>query len=111
MSLQDTVAGGTDVYDRSARALGATISSSTWTRRILPPIQRRSTSRLPIRDGAVEAFDTVTIDKQNNFVEAVVNDEDSGSKMILVKALGATLVAPRRAARLAVTWRWMQMAG
>jgi len=41
--------------------------------------------------GTVETFNNVTMDKtKSNFIEAVVNDNDNGSKLISVKAIGAT---------------------
>jgi phage tail sheath protein FI len=95
MNLRDKVGGGADVLQITA------LSTGIWGNNLVIdvdydgiPAADTKAFNLAITDpatGTVETFDNVTIDKaKSNFVEAVVNDEDSGSKMILVKALGAT---------------------
>lgn len=48
-----------------------------------------------LRTGAVEAFNNVTLDTTKaNYVVAVVNDEDTGSKMVSVSVVNATAKRP-----------------
>jgi Bacteriophage tail sheath protein len=74
------------------------LSTGTWSDNVIVDVDYDGVSdtdsfNLTITDlatGTVENFDDVTIDDtKNNFVEAVVNDEDSGSKLISVDATPA----------------------
>jgi phage tail sheath protein FI len=75
------------------------LSTGTWSDNVIIDVDYDGVSdgdsfNLTITDlatGTVETFDDVTIDDtKNNFVESVVNDEDSGSKLISVKATPAS---------------------
>jgi phage tail sheath protein FI len=89
--LLDKVTGG-------AESLKATmLSAGTWSDDVIIDVDYDGVSddksfNLTITDkstGTIETFDDVTIDNaKNNFVEAVVNDEDSGSELVSVEALG-----------------------
>jgi phage tail sheath protein FI len=95
MTLRDKLTGGADVFQVTA------LSTGVWGNNLVIdvdydgiPAADTKAFNLTVSDpatGAVETFENVTIDStKSNFVEAVVNDEDNGSKMILVKALGTT---------------------
>jgi phage tail sheath protein FI len=95
LTLQDKVSGGADVLQLIA--LSAGVSGNDLFADVdydAVPSSDPKAFNLTITDpssGVVETFDNVTMDKtKSNFVEAVVNDDDNGSKLILVKALGAT---------------------
>jgi hypothetical protein len=71
----------------------AMLSTGTWSDNVIVDVDYDGVSdgesfNLTITDLAtvtVETFDDVTIDDtKSNFVESVVNDEDSGSKLISV---------------------------
>jgi uncharacterized protein len=93
VTLLSAVSGG-------ATSLEVTIlSTGTWSDNVIIDVDYDGVSdgdsfNLTITDlatGTVETFDDVTIDDtKNNFVESVVNDEDSGSKLISVKATPAS---------------------
>jgi uncharacterized protein len=97
VTVQDKVSGGTDVLQITA--LSAGINGNGLYVDVdydaVPSTDSKAfnlmiTDSDPIR-GTVETFKNVTMDKtKSNFVEAVVNDDDSGSKLISVKAKGTT---------------------
>lgn len=99
MNLRDKVAGGTDVLQISALSkgiLGNLLVIDVDYDGILPTDTKgfNLTISNP-SNGAMETFGPVTMDNtKSNYVEAVVNDEDNGSKIVSVKVLGATLDRP-----------------
>lgn len=95
MSLLDKVASGAAVLQITA------LSTGTWGNNLAIdvdydgiPVADTKRFNLTITDpatGALETFADVTIDStKSNFVDRVVNDADSGSKMILVQAATGT---------------------
>jgi phage tail sheath protein FI len=104
MSLRDKLSGTTikDVLQITA------LSTGTWGNNLVIdvdydgiPTTDVSGFNLTITDpatGTVETFAAVTMDPaKSNFVDAVVNDADSGSKMVLVQAATGTTTPNRPA--------------
>jgi len=92
IALKDLVSGGTDVLTVTALSKGA------WANNLIIDVNYNGitdgqTFNLTVTDlgtGTVESFPAVTMDNsKSNFVEAVVNDVDTGSKMVKV-AIGST---------------------
>ena len=101
LPIRNSVAGGVDTLKVT------TLSTGTWGNGVLVDVDYdgiaaadTATFNLTVSDrvsGAVETFRSVSIDKtKSNFVGAVVNDGDSGSKLVSVEVLGAT---PKRPAQ------------
>src|SRR6266536_723756 len=95
VTVQDKVSAGADVLQITALSTG--INGNNLYVDVdydAAPNTDPKAFNLTITDpisGTVETFDKVTMDKtKSNFVEAVVNDDDNGSKLISVKAIGAT---------------------
>ena len=95
VTVQDKVSAGADALQITALSTG--ISGNNLYADVdydAVPSTDPKAFNLTITDpigGTVETFDNVTMDKtKSNFVEAVVNDDDNGSKLISVKAIGAT---------------------
>jgi phage tail sheath protein FI len=74
------------------------LSAGTWSDKVIIDVDYDGVSddksfNLTIKDVATdttETFDDVTMDNtKSNFVEAIVNDADSGSDLIMVEAVGA----------------------
>ncbi len=92
IKVQDKVTGGTDVLQITA------ISTGVWSNNLVVdvdydgiPTSDTKSFNLTITDptsNTVETFAVTMDSSKNNYVEAFVNDEDNGSKMITVKALG-----------------------
>lgn len=93
ITVQDKVTGGADMLQITA------ISTGVWGNTLIVDVDYdgilaadTKSFNLTITDlgsGTIETF-LVTMDStKNNFVEAVVNDEDNGSKLVTVKALGS----------------------
>jgi len=94
LTLQDKVSGGVDVLQLAALSTGSGGNNLYVDLDYVVPSGDPKAFNLTITDstgGTVETFANVTMDKtKSNFVEAVVNDDDNGSKLISVKAVGAT---------------------
>jgi len=95
VTVKDNVTGGADALQITALSTG--ISGNNLYADVdydAVPSTDPKAFNLTITDpigATVETFDNVTMDKtKSNFVEAVVNDDDNGSKLISVKAIGAT---------------------
>jgi phage tail sheath protein FI len=91
VTVQDQMSGGTDVLQITALSTGINLYVDVDYDAV--PSMDPKAFNLTVTDGtaATETFKIVTMDKtKSNFVEAVVNDEDNGSKLISVKAISAT---------------------
>ena len=94
VTVKDKVSGGADVFEITALSTGINGNNLyvdvDYDR--VPPADPKAFN-LTITDsttGTVETF-KVTMDKtKSNFVEAVVNDDATGSKLVSVKAIGVT---------------------
>ncbi len=94
IEFQDLPSGGTNALEVYALSKGA------WANSLLVDVDYdgitdSKTFNLTITDlgtGSVENFPAVTMDNtKSNFVEAVVNDVDTGSKMVIVNAKSTTI--------------------
>jgi uncharacterized protein len=104
LPIREKTAGGVDTLKVTASSTGI------WGNGILVDVDydgitvgNDTTFNLTISDpasGAVEKFRAVSVDKtKSNFVDSIVNDEDSGSKLVTVEVLGN---APKRPAQTGV---------
>jgi phage tail sheath protein FI len=84
------------------------LSTGTWSSQVIIDVDYDQVSDgnsfnltiTNLADGTIETWDNVTMDtSKSNFVEAVVNDVDSGSQLVKVKAtVPASGITPRPAA-------------
>ncbi len=105
VTIKDKLAGGADTLKIEA------LSSGVNGNNVFVDIDYDGTPsgdpkafNLTVTDGGTgtsESYDNVTMDRaKSNFVEAVVNDPDNGSKLVKVSAIGAT---PNRPAQSGTT--------